>query len=99
MELSLAGCQPTEFFINFLFQLHEKIRSTHNRRLLLNLHQIVLSEPKELLEAQVSMFLEEYLLIKFANLKFLIYISRTDMLQFSLFRESGWIWEKMFTIS
>ena len=54
---------------------------------------------KELLEAQVSMFLENYSLIKFANLKFLIYITSTDMFQFSLFRESRWIWEKMFTIS
>ena len=94
--LSLAGCQP--IFINFLFCLNEKIRGTRSRRLeLLDMYRIVLS--KEMLQAQVSTFFEDYSVIKFGNLKFLTYISKTDMLQFSLLRESRWIQEKMSPIS
>ena len=32
IELSLAGCQAIDFFMNFLFCLYEKLRSTRNKR-------------------------------------------------------------------
>ena len=63
IELSLAGCQPIEFFLSIFCFIYKKKFEAHVIDVSLGLldpHQFRLRH-KELLEAQVRTFLEDYL--------------------------------------